>query len=744
MITASQNLKDIFYNNTTVQINAGCYIEYNMNQMIDNITANYSSSLEPLYKTNSDGRINIFKKLFPIDSIVKPFRPINPGVKYYVMLPNDHTGTNKFLDFRKLPYPTSSPRVYYPGISTAYKYWVTPVNSGVDVTVKYSQSSATIVSAYCTGLPDSKMVFTTSEAHGLTTGLKVTVTGSGSSTFNVVNATITSVPTPKTFTVSNSSPLETASGLAKTATIVNSTGVATPTKPALANKIVVKFEKFHYVPANCDVIITKQDGTTVTVDDVSVPSNGNLVLNYNGTSWSSSAISEPMTFASPIQIKSIRVTTPAPGAGRIIGLIEISARWVKDISSDIASFDIAKESSSSSEDLLPVGKITSNSFTASLAKYNQDNLRIVEYNRESGWSTTPSVDDLIYLVKNAEITPFLNVFHANGAITSGSVKYDKVVQGTYYLDTFEISRFGDSQITALDGSKYLMETIAPDILCEDYPVTSIIMRLLDTVGFTNYNFNVLMSGSEVIDNSVPNLKYWWTDDTKTVWECIQELCRDIQMNAFFDENNILQFYTRDYLYTKDIVNWEFYYNKEGNKLPNIAEFSKKEIASANQVKINWRTPLSSLYTQSAGNLWASGVSFLTSGGLLYSIQESTPAELVNFHIDLETIDNYSNLQSTFNFNGYFLLDSEIFEYDAIQYEYVETDDATNTYNSVWIGSEADWAKYRALSKTDPVYFRPTGRYRIKERGALGTSQAFHSATGSSISTEWTQRTDVWS
>lgn len=744
MITASQNLKDIFYNNTTVQINAGCYIEYNMNQMIDNITANYSSSLEPLYKTNSDGRINIFKKLFPIDSIVKPFRPINPGVKYYVMLPNDHTGTNKFLDFRKLPYPTSSPRVYYPGISTAYKYWVTPVNSGVDVTVKYSQSSATIVSAYCTGLPDSKMVFTTSEAHGLTTGLKVTVTGSGSSTFNVVNATITSVPTPKTFTVSNSSPLETASGLAKTATIVNSTGVATPTKPALANKIVVKFEKFHYVPANCDVIITKQDGTTVTVDDVSVPSNGNLVLNYNGTSWSSSAISEPMTFASPIQIKSIRVTTPAPGAGRIIGLIEISARWVKDISSDIASFDIAKESSSSSEDLLPVGKITSNSFTASLAKYNQDNLRIVEYNRESGWSTTPSVDDLIYLVKNAEITPFLNVFHANGAITSGSVKYDKVVQGTYYLDTFEISRFGDSQITALDGSKYLMETIAPDILCEDYPVTSIIMRLLDTVGFTNYNFNVLMSGSDVIDNSVPNLKYWWTDDTKTVWECIQELCRDIQMNAFFDENNILQFYTRDYLYTKDIVNWEFYYNKEGNKLPNIAEFSKKEIASANQVKINWRTPLSSLYTQSAGNLWASGVSFLTSGGLLYSIQESTPAELVNFHIDLETIDNYSNLQSTFNFNGYFLVDSEIFEYDAIQYEYVETDDATNTYNSVWIGSEADWAKYRALSKTDPVYFRPTGRYRIKERGALGTSQAFHSATGSSISTGWTQRTDVWS
>ena len=39
MITASTNLKNTLYNNTNIQIDSGCYIEYNMNNMLDNISA---------------------------------------------------------------------------------------------------------------------------------------------------------------------------------------------------------------------------------------------------------------------------------------------------------------------------------------------------------------------------------------------------------------------------------------------------------------------------------------------------------------------------------------------------------------------------------------------------------------------------------------------------------------------------------------------------------------------------------
>ena len=39
MISASNNLKNIFYNNTNVTIDSGCTIEYNMNTMIDAVAS---------------------------------------------------------------------------------------------------------------------------------------------------------------------------------------------------------------------------------------------------------------------------------------------------------------------------------------------------------------------------------------------------------------------------------------------------------------------------------------------------------------------------------------------------------------------------------------------------------------------------------------------------------------------------------------------------------------------------------
>jgi len=53
-------------------------------------------------------------------------------------------------------------------------------------------------------------------------------------------------------------------------------------------------------------------------------------------------------------------------------------------------------------------------------------------------------------------------------------------------------------------------------------------------------------------------------------------------------------------------------------------------------------------------------------------------------------------------------------------------------------SEADIAKYRSLSKSgyadskkpdETAYFKPTGKYRVKKRGALGTTPAAHNANG---------------
>ena len=749
MITASNDLKDIFYNSRTVNISAGATIEYNMNTLLDNITLSttltdndYISDITPAL--GQEIRINPYKKLFPIDSIVKPFRPISSGIKNYILLDSDNQNSNIFYDYRTLPYPSNSPRVYYAGTTNYYKYWVTPQDTGVNVTVKYVQATATVNEAYATG---SKVVYKTTSDHGFTIGQRVTISGSGTASLNLTNQIITDVPDSRTFSATNSLAQVSSSGLSKTATLVNTAGVATPTKPALANKIVIAFEKYHALPATCSLVITYSDDTTATVNNATVSSStGRAIFYYNESTWSTTvpfSSSQPISYAAPREIKSILLTTPTSANGPVIAVTEISARWVKDISSDLVSFDIEKESTSDIFDLLPVGNISANNLTMNLVKYNQSNLRVLTYNRDDDWTSNPAPNDVIYFAKNSEVRPHFKIYHSAGAVTEGSLKYDIVEQGTFYLDSHSISEYGDVQIDGLDGSKHLMETLIPDLIYEDAPVTSIIMSILDSIGFSNYNINIVLNNNvESIDTSIPTLRYWWSENNKTVWDCLQELCRDIQMNAFFDENNVFQFYTRDYLYNKATTDWAFTYSQDGNTLPNISSFEKKEIASANQVKIIWRTPMSSLYNQNATDLWSSEPSFLIAGGLRKEILSSTPAELVDFDLDIEGLDSSSEVAFTFGYSGYFLVNSEVFEYDAIQYQYEPLNSTTTQY--AFVSSEADWAKYRALSKTGFQYFKPTGKYRIKARALFGTAAATHAATGGTID-GWNQITgDEWS
>ena len=473
-------------------------------------------------------------------------------------------------------------------------------------------------------------------------------------------------------------------------------------------------------------------------------SSDEYALYYNGTSWSNTAPSEPLSYAVPISIKSIRLQATNPNASGIIGIIEVSARWVKDISSDIVTFNLTKENSSNSNSILPVGDITSNSFNLSISKYNQDALTTVSYNRSSSSQFNTS---LTYLAKNVELTPYFKVYHSNGSITSGGKNYDKIPQGKFFIDTFSIEQYGDATINALDSSKYLMETVAPEILCEGYPVTAVIRRLLDSVGFTSYNFTM----HDTNETSIPLIEYWWTDGTKTVWEALQELCRDIQMNAYVDENGILQFYSRDYMYSKSTVDWNFYYEKEGNALPNIVSIASEDIASANQVKVLWQVPVKTIYTGSSGGLWTSPASFLSAGGLRYPIDANTAAENTVLIIELSTIDQYIQQQSLYNFNGYMLIDSEIIEFDAIQFQYVPKDSVTNAPETFWATSATDLNKYKYLSKSgyadlnkpESAYFKPTGRYRVKTRGALGTSAAAHSATSAGVNTAWDEVNVSW-
>jgi len=620
MISVSNTTKDLLKKSSAISTSAGATFEYNLNSMVEYIKAT-SSALTNTYT-------NAFKKLFPIDTIYKPFRPLSPGIKYLVHTDNNtDTPLNSFERPRDVNMGTK-PRLYYPGPDMVYKYWLAPKNTNIDISLEYFSDEAKTVA-----------------------------------------------------------------------------------KLVPANKIIARFETSHDTPVSWVISVVKQDNSVLNVPGTFInPNNGEATIYYNGTTWlAMTSTTPPPTYTTTEYLKKISLTAVNSNTGKLIGVIEFSPRWVISVDSDIISFLINKETTSDNSSIVPVGLITANYLNISLMKPRTTSTAIVEYNRKSDIDNTK-----IYLFKNVMVNPYLNI--GNG-ITS-----EKVIQGTFYINEWTLSEFGEATIDATDAAKILQDTLCPQLLIQGSPITAIIKRILDSVGFSNYKINVKKSAGIVSDDSIPSIAYWWSDGDKTVWDVLQELCRDIQMNAFVDEYNVLNFYSRNFIYDDTIEpQWTFTSEeiKTGstvNYYPNIISLNSKEISSANQVRVRYSTAFVSTNQQSSSPLWKSSESFLGAGSLATDITDSSTM----FQLNPNTINTARPDKVLDAFSGYVLINDEIIEYEGLWYQYVPASGGPAL--PVLIKNQSDIYKYSAISKSGYKNFYPTGQYNIKTRGALGTKK----------------------
>jgi hypothetical protein len=627
---SSPTVKTLLEENTTIQTNIGCTIEYNMNSMVDNITVVGSDYVR------ADGA-KPYKKLFPASSVVKPFRPIGAGIKYGIF---GDVALGTWKDPKKVEYPLNF-RTYYVGSDTYYKYWVSQKGSGADITITYPQAVLT-----------NKIIIRFEISHSI----------------------------PGTWTVS------------KEGNAVLATGTSSAIKPFLTSG-----------SKNFDA--------------------GTLTLYYNGTSW---VTTEPSTISAPVSITSLKLVTSGVTNAHV-GVIEISPRWVADITEHIVGFSIDQESSTSADDILPVGKVSANSISMDLVSYEATR-KIIAYEKGTAFSASS-----LYMYKSAELKPYIKVYYSGAPYTDSRGAHERVKQGTFYIDNWDTSEFGDIALDALDGAKFLQDISCPGMVSKDSTAVGIIRRLLDNVGFTNYNINYrtnVLTGA-ITDESILSPFYWWTDDGESVWNAIQELCRDSQMVATFDENNVLQFYTRDYLFSRTDAHWNFKYSKDGSILPNIISLQKRDLPAVNQVKVLWSPVTSSQLIGDGQPLWKSGTAYLGAYSLSTDIASSTSGGGAGTSISLVPITvNQDIRQIIYNFAGYLVIDSEIIEYDAIEYQYINKQ---LTRVPVWITQVADLQKIaNDITTTLPANqaIAQTGKVRIKARGAFGTSAVAHAKTGS--------------
>jgi hypothetical protein len=618
--------------NTSVTYGSSLVFEYSMNAMVDNITVTGAD----VTKTDASGATYTpFKKLFPVDSIIKPFRPQGAGLKYAI---SGDVGSG-WKSPRSLNYSPDF-RIYYPGVDTAYKYYVSALGIGLDVTVNY----------------------------------------------------------PKTI---------------------------------LTNKIVAKFELSHSTPTTWSIygngsVLASGTNSNIVPFKTGVNKNynaGTVTIYYNGTTWTTT---EPTTFAAPISLTSTRITTGAV-SGKYVGLIELCPKWALDASEHLVSFSIQKESSTSSEELMPVGKVSANSASLQLVSYEATR-KIVTYDKTNTLDSSK-----IYLYKQMEIKPYIKLYNSSGSLSDSLGSYDNIPQGVYYGDTWSFSEYGDISMNALDGAKILQETVAPKILCNNFSATGIIRRLLDSIGFTNYEIYIKDTDASIITPT-----YWWTENDKTVWDSLQELCRDTQMIAVFSYDNVLKFYSREWLFDNGrIPDWSFRSETSGSNLSNILLFNKNDLPSANQIKVFWNSVLTSNYIQSAQAPWDSDTYFLSAFVLNQSILSTHgPGSYMNL---TPAVINEEELGTTaYNYAGYLVVNSEIIEYDAVEFEYI---DSTGTKRFIDLLSKTDNNKYLGISQQGTM--KPSGKYRIKKRGAFNTAVGNHYIDAQDMIDSWSGYEVVW-
>lgn len=639
-------VKTKFDQSTNIEIGIGATIDINCNSLVsfddDDFTgANYYQS--------TDGR-QPFKLLFPIESIVKPFRPEKFGIKYGIF---GDIVDGSYNDPRSTEYKTKAQvkyRTYCPSKNMYYKYYLTQKNANADFTIRYFDAASAI----------------------------------------------------------------------------SSTNKAVP-----ANKIILKFELAHATPTTWSIFINGTDVTSALTKTIDA-NTGVVAIYYNGTSWTTTESS--LNYNAQVTINTLRVTATNPGGDKYLGIIEVAPHWVKDLSDRIVGFNIQKEASSASDDILPVGLATANSLDMELNSYENANILFKTYSPEE---TIAINNSYIYMIKKAEIKPYYKIYDASGTSTDSKGNYYKVPQGSFYINSWKLGEHGELNIFSLDAAKFLQETVCPDILCNDYSATAVIRRILDSIGFTTYEFKLKSA-----DTSIASFRWWWSDGTKTVWAVIQEICKDTQMSAVFDENNILQFYSRDYVFDSNpsrTVNWVFRNTASGSDLPNIVSLESEIKPASNNIKVVYNSAYVAGYEQSNKSLVEVDKTVFSSAALLQDLASNITT---GGYMSLEVIpvivtSEIKAIEILQSFSGYVLLNSEVIEYDAIEYEYDPIDGGSKV--SVDITGPSDYLKYRGeasiLGNKDS--FIPTKRYRIKTRGAFGTNIQSHSKVLEGIPSGWT-------
>lgn len=354
--------------------------------------------------------------------------------------------------------------------------------------------------------------------------------------------------------------------------VTNSKGKISNVNPFVAyeneimcNKIVIKVQNHMAVPHkfSIDILVLQSSNPDVWVwekvyDESSSASadfiSGEFNLYFNGGTWSKN-ISRLNNFDelisdNPTQFKKIKgirlnvnelaCTQPSvlnnqatENISFSLELIEISPRLEADVTSYVSSFNIESSLNDTTLFGLPVGSIVSGAGS-------------VELSNEDGQFLFSSILSTNKMLNEDVKFSFYQKVYVPPEYSPGDETFN-IPLGVLFSSRWNIGDDYSVTVNLEDGTKFLRQLSAPDIIVPSYcPLSTIILMLLDNVGVTGYEFKK-SSDSMVHDKEDIIIKNFFCKKEQTVLEVLEQLAIGTQCSMYYDVSGKLNVLTKEKL-----------------------------------------------------------------------------------------------------------------------------------------------------------------------------------------------------
>lgn len=422
--------------------------------------------------------------------------------------------------------------------------------------------------------------------------------------------------------------------------------------------------------------------------------------------------------------------------GSTFDLIELSPRLAVDMSSKTKSFSLKKPASDLGVTGLPVGQLLASTGTLELFDYDQS------FNLNNAYDIVSNPRGSIvakYTARNIQTKFYEVICDVNGKNILVPIK-------TMYSDGFPSINNQDRAVSInLRDLYYYFESItAPELLIQDVSLSYAVSLLLDSIGFSNYQFK------RIVGENDPIIPFFFVSPNQSVAQVLQSLAVSTQTAMFLDEYNNFVLMTKGYVMpseddrSTDITIYgsqdsesvrEIKNKRTGKTIANIISIASQDNNIYNDGKISYTTryiqktygSLKQAYLVDRNKSWVYKPAILwevSGSGNTKSINEETAnqgkyslgaiplnstlsdslPQVVNNTIVNNIIDFGEAVYWIPRYSGYFYANGEIIKYDAVEY-------SVASIGNVWITSIQDYQKYFSkISFNGKIY--PTGRVRI--------------------------------